>query len=74
MFCTVSGHLEMDLNYMLRPAKSPQKCNLELLDQPMDRLVSLFEQKTVKGWWPCTCDQNGKKIIAVCTHRHTHIL
>ncbi|XP_076027718.1 dysferlin isoform X3 [Genypterus blacodes] len=58
------GHLEMDLNYMIRPAKSPQKCNLELLDQPVDRLVSLFEQKTVKGWWPCTCDQNGEKIIA----------
>uniref|UniRef100_A0A3B4WJ04 Dysferlin, limb girdle muscular dystrophy 2B (autosomal recessive) n=1 Tax=Seriola lalandi dorsalis TaxID=1841481 RepID=A0A3B4WJ04_SERLL len=58
------GHLVMDLNHMLRPAKSPQKCNLELLDQPGDRLVSLFEQKTVKGWWPCTCEQSGQKIIA----------
>ncbi|XP_071370277.1 dysferlin-like, partial [Centroberyx affinis] len=58
------GHLEMDLNHMLRPAKSPEKCNLELLSQPADRLVSLFEQKTVKGWWPCTCDQNGQKTIA----------
>ncbi|XP_078137887.1 LOW QUALITY PROTEIN: dysferlin [Centroberyx gerrardi] len=58
------GHLEMDLNHMLRPAKSPEKCNLELLGQPADRLVSLFEQKTVKGWWPCTCDQNGEKTIA----------
>uniref|UniRef100_A0A3B4U8H5 Dysferlin, limb girdle muscular dystrophy 2B (autosomal recessive) n=1 Tax=Seriola dumerili TaxID=41447 RepID=A0A3B4U8H5_SERDU len=58
------GHLVMDLNHMLRPAKSPQKCNLELLDQPVDKLVSLFEQKTVKGWWPCTCEQSGQKIIA----------
>uniref|UniRef100_A0A4W6EV00 Dysferlin, limb girdle muscular dystrophy 2B (autosomal recessive) n=1 Tax=Lates calcarifer TaxID=8187 RepID=A0A4W6EV00_LATCA len=48
------GHLVMDLNHMLRPAKSPQKCDLQLLDQPADKLVSLFEQKTVKGWWPCT--------------------
>ncbi|XP_056156157.1 dysferlin [Lampris incognitus] len=58
------GHLEMDLNHMLRPAKSPEKCGLELLNQPADRLVSLFEQKTVKGWWPCTCEQNGEKILA----------
>ncbi|XP_067379390.1 dysferlin isoform X11 [Channa argus] len=58
------GHLVMDLNHMLRPAKSPEKCNLQLLDQPADRLVSLFEQKTVKGWWPCTCEKNGEKIIA----------
>lgn len=66
--CTVNaslGHLVMDLNHMLRPAKSPEKCNLQLLDQSADRLVSLFEQKTVKGWWPCTCEQNGEKIIAV---------
>uniref|UniRef100_A0A7N6BWE1 C2 domain-containing protein n=1 Tax=Anabas testudineus TaxID=64144 RepID=A0A7N6BWE1_ANATE len=58
------GHLVMDLNHMLPPSKSPEKCNLQLLDQPSGRLVSLFEQKTVKGWWPCTCEQNGEKIIA----------
>uniref|UniRef100_A0A4W6EVA6 Dysferlin, limb girdle muscular dystrophy 2B (autosomal recessive) n=1 Tax=Lates calcarifer TaxID=8187 RepID=A0A4W6EVA6_LATCA len=58
------GHLVMDLNHMLRPAKSPQKCDLQLLDQPADKLVSLFEQKTVKGWWPCTCEKDGEKIIA----------
>ncbi|XP_072232871.1 dysferlin isoform X1 [Leuresthes tenuis] len=58
------GHLVMDLNHMLRPAKSPEKCTLQLLDQSVDKLVSLFEQKTVKGWWPCTCEQNGEKIIA----------
>lgn len=57
----------MDLNHMLSPSKSPEKCNLQLLDQPPDRLVCLFEQKTVKGWWPCTCEQNGKKAIAVRT-------
>ncbi|KAM6894272.1 LOW QUALITY PROTEIN: dysferlin [Lycodopsis pacificus] len=58
------GHLVMDLNHMLRPSKSPEKCDLQLLDQPADRLVSLFEQKTVKGWWPCTCEHNGEKVIA----------
>lgn len=58
------GHLVMDLNHMLRPAKSPEKCSLQLLEQPADKLVSLFQQKTVKGWWPCVCEHNGEKIIA----------
>ncbi|XP_069048827.1 dysferlin isoform X4 [Lepisosteus oculatus] len=60
------GSLEMDLNRMVRPAKSAEKCGLELLDQTLsaDRLVSLFEQKTVKGWWPCVGERNGEKIIA----------
>ncbi|XP_029819587.1 dysferlin [Manacus vitellinus] len=26
--------------------------------------VSLFEQKTVKGWWPCGAEQDHKKILA----------
>ncbi|XP_049338123.1 dysferlin isoform X2 [Astyanax mexicanus] len=58
------GCLEMDLNHMLRPAKSPEKCGLELLSRTQDKLVSLFEQKTVKGWWPCVCDKEGEKILA----------
>lgn len=65
------GHLVMDLNHMLRPAKSPEKCTLQVLNQPPDKLVSLFEQKTVKGWWPCTCENNGEKIIAVRAQTHT---
>ncbi|XP_062850252.1 dysferlin isoform X3 [Trichomycterus rosablanca] len=58
------GCLEMDLNRMLRPSKSPEKCGLELLTQPPDKLVSLFEQKTVRGWWPCVFVRQGEKTIA----------
>uniref|UniRef100_A0A8C2K2P4 Dysferlin n=1 Tax=Cyprinus carpio TaxID=7962 RepID=A0A8C2K2P4_CYPCA len=58
------GSLEMDLNHMLSPAKSPEKCGLEMLSQSQDKLVSLFEQKTVKGWWPCMCDRENEKILA----------
>ncbi|KAL4660943.1 dysferlin [Arapaima gigas] len=58
------GSLEMDLNHMVRPAKSAEKCGLEILNQPQEKLVSLFEQKTVKGWWPCVSEQSGKNIIA----------
>uniref|UniRef100_A0A8C3IJP6 Dysferlin n=1 Tax=Chrysemys picta bellii TaxID=8478 RepID=A0A8C3IJP6_CHRPI len=47
------GH--MDLNRMPAPAKTAEKCSLNLLDETLssDRFVSLFEQKAVKGWWPC---------------------
>ncbi|XP_059384655.1 dysferlin-like isoform X7 [Carassius carassius] len=58
------GSLEMDLNHMLSPAKSPEKCGLEMFSQSQDKLVSLFEQKTVKGWWPCVCDRGNEKILA----------
>ncbi|XP_026122905.1 dysferlin-like isoform X9 [Carassius auratus] len=58
------GSLEMDLNHMLSPAKSPEKCGLEMFSQSQDKLVSLFEQKTVKGWWPCVCDRGDDKILA----------
>ncbi|KAM9834420.1 dysferlin isoform 5-T5 [Syngnathus typhle] len=58
------GHLVMDLNRMIRPAKSPEKCDLHLLEQPADPRVSLFEQKTVKGWWPCVREQDGQKLLA----------
>lgn len=64
------GCLEMDLNHMLSPAKSQEKCGLEMLSQPQDRLVSLFEQKTVKGWWPCVSDSKGEKILAVSIYAH----
>lgn len=60
----------MDLNHMLSPAKSPEKCGLEMFSQAQDKLVSLFEQKTVKGWWPCVCDRENEKILAVrVTHK-----
>ncbi|XP_072574725.1 dysferlin isoform X12 [Paramormyrops kingsleyae] len=58
------GCLELDLNHMLRPAKTAEKCGLDLLSQPPEKLVSLFEQKTVKGWWPCVCESGGERILA----------
>lgn len=57
----------MDLNRMPKPAKTAEKCSLELIEDSLSasRFVSLFEQKTVKGWWPCVAEQNEKKILAV---------
>ncbi|NXD70995.1 DYSF protein, partial [Eolophus roseicapillus] len=60
------GSIQMDLNRMPKPAKTAEKCSLELVDDtwPSSRFVSLFEQKTVKGWWPCVAEQDQKKILA----------
>ncbi|XP_030306340.1 dysferlin isoform X6 [Calypte anna] len=60
------GSIQMDLNRMPKPAKTAEKCSLELVDETFSssRFVSLFEQKTVKGWWPCTAEQDQKKILA----------
>lgn len=57
----------MDLNRMPKPAKTAEKCSLDLVDDSLSssRSVSLFEQKTVKGWWPCVAEQNQQKILAV---------
>ncbi|XP_064007293.1 dysferlin isoform X1 [Pogoniulus pusillus] len=60
------GSIQMDLNKMPKPAKTAEKCSLELVDENLSssRFVSLFEQKTVKGWWPCVAEQNQKQILA----------
>eukprot|EP00076_Gallus_gallus_P040100 XP_025005638.1 dysferlin isoform X5 [Gallus gallus] len=60
------GSIQMDLNRMPKPAKTAEKCSLELIDDSLSasRFVSLFEQKTVKGWWPCIAEQDEKKILA----------
>ncbi|NXW64025.1 DYSF protein, partial [Eurystomus gularis] len=60
------GSIQMDLNKMPKPAKTAEKCSLELLDEALSssHFVSLFEQKTVKGWWPCVAEQDQKKILA----------
>ncbi|NXK11508.1 DYSF protein, partial [Herpetotheres cachinnans] len=60
------GSIQMDLNRMPKPAKTAEKCSLELVDEALSssRFVSLFEQKTVKGWWPCVAEQDQKKILA----------
>ncbi|NWV72728.1 DYSF protein, partial [Dasyornis broadbenti] len=57
------GSIQMDLNRMPKPAKTAEKCSLDLLDASAAS-VSLFEQKTVKGWWPCVAEQEQGKILA----------
>lgn len=64
---SVAGSLQLDLNHMPKPAKTAEKCSLDLLDDTFhpEWFVSLFEQKTVKGWWPCVAEEGEKKVLAV---------
>lgn len=52
---------------MPKPAKTAEKCSADQLEDTFhpERFVSLFEQKTVKGWWPCVVEEGEKKILAV---------
>uniref|UniRef100_A0A8C4MCL3 Dysferlin n=1 Tax=Equus asinus asinus TaxID=83772 RepID=A0A8C4MCL3_EQUAS len=60
------GSLQLDLNRMPKPAKTAEKCSLDQLDDTFhpEWFVSLFEQKTVKGWWPCVAEEGEKKKLA----------
>lgn len=53
--------------HLIPPAKTPEKCSLSMLTQTGKNLTptSLFSQKSVRGWWPCAMEENGKKILAV---------
>ena len=63
----MTGSLQLDLNRMPKPAKTAEKCSLDQLDDTFhpEWFVSLFEQKTVKGWWPCVTEEGEKKMLAV---------
>lgn len=59
--------------HLIPPAKTPEKCSLSMLTQTGKSLAptSLFSQKSVRGWWPCAMEEDGKKILAVsvaCKH------
>ncbi|XP_034355053.1 myoferlin isoform X2 [Arvicanthis niloticus] len=64
------GFLELDLHHAIIPAKSSEKCNLDMIPdlKAMDPLkaktASLFEQKSMKGWWPCYADKDGARVMA----------
>lgn len=64
------GFLELDLHQTIIPAKSSEKCNLNMIPDlkamnPLKvKTASLFEQKSMKGWWPCYIDKDGSRVMA----------
>lgn len=66
------GFVELDLHKTIIPAKVPEKCNIDMIpeykadsSQKAPRTASLFEQKSMKGWWPCYVEKDGSRILAV---------
>ncbi|KAG8009074.1 Myoferlin, partial [Nibea albiflora] len=64
------GTLELDLRNLVAPAKTPEKCSLSMMDDPeigaphkTEHAKSLFAQQSVRGWWPCSIEQDGKKVL-----------
>ncbi|KAG1936036.1 myoferlin [Pimephales promelas] len=66
------GAIELDLHHLINPSKTPEKCNLTMVPDgtthpKSDQFKSLFDQKTVRGWWPCYMDKDGKRELGVST-------
>ncbi|XP_040032655.2 myoferlin isoform X1 [Gasterosteus aculeatus] len=64
------GSLELDLRNLVAPAKSPEKCSLKMMDDlevgaphKLEAAKSLFAQQSVRGWWPCSIEQGGEKVL-----------
>ncbi|KAM7371001.1 hypothetical protein PAMP_010507 [Pampus punctatissimus] len=64
------GTLELDLRNLVPPAKSSEKCSLMMMDDlemevphKTELVRSLFAQQSVRGWWPCSIEQGGKKVL-----------
>ncbi|XP_024152438.1 myoferlin isoform X2 [Oryzias melastigma] len=63
------GSLELDLLNLVPPAKTPEKCTLEMFPGMMGTVApkakpkSLFSRKSVRGWWPCANVMNGSRTL-----------
>uniref|UniRef100_A0A4W4GVV4 C2 domain-containing protein n=1 Tax=Electrophorus electricus TaxID=8005 RepID=A0A4W4GVV4_ELEEL len=60
------GTVELDLIHLIPPTKTPEKCSLNMLTEGTGKHLpakSLFAQKSVRGWWPCTMEEDGKKVL-----------
>ncbi|XP_002734885.2 dysferlin-like [Saccoglossus kowalevskii] len=69
------GTLELNMNHMPKPAKSSGKCKMSMLPDAQGNsknMVSLFEQKRVKGWWPCVNEETGARELAVSINHCFH--
>uniref|UniRef100_A0A8C8HWF3 C2 domain-containing protein n=1 Tax=Oncorhynchus tshawytscha TaxID=74940 RepID=A0A8C8HWF3_ONCTS len=64
------GTVELDLCNLTPPAKTPEKCSLGMMEVILDAephksdlTNSLFAQQSVRGWWPCVIEQDGKEVL-----------
>ncbi|KAL5022080.1 hypothetical protein ScPMuIL_001235 [Solemya velum] len=59
------GTLSLNLTSMPQPKKRAGSCNLNMLPDAITsgqhKMVSLFEQKHMRGFWPCYSDKDGER-------------
>lgn len=55
------GQLSLNLNRMIKPAKDSDKCDLQQIqnNDTSKTNLSLFEQRRLKGWWPCVVETSN---------------
>ncbi|XP_030320002.1 fer-1-like protein 5 [Calypte anna] len=67
------GVLELELTHLPRPSQHPQSCTSTALGTPpkwpwqgvrVPSPLSLFHQRRVRGWWPCTLEEDGKRRLS----------
>ncbi|XP_064328585.1 fer-1-like protein 5 [Phalacrocorax carbo] len=68
------GVLELELTRLPRPAQHPQGCTPTPQGTPQrpwpwwgpraPSWLSLFRQRRVRGWWPCTMQEGGKRRLS----------
>lgn len=55
----------MDLNRLYKPAKDSDYCTLNILNDEPGNVISLFDIKRLKGWWPCVDVEGGDPELTV---------
>uniref|UniRef100_A0A7M4FG79 Myoferlin n=1 Tax=Crocodylus porosus TaxID=8502 RepID=A0A7M4FG79_CROPO len=65
------GFVELDLHNAIIPAKVSEKCTIDMIPEykatnshKAPKTASLFEQKSMKGWWPCYVEKDGSRVLA----------
>ncbi|XP_014817287.1 PREDICTED: myoferlin-like [Calidris pugnax] len=68
------GVLELELTKLPQPARNPQNCTPKAQGTPPwpwlcwgardPPRLSLFRQRRVRGWWPCTVQEGGERRLS----------
>ena len=72
VFLLSLGRIELNLDRMPKPSKNAKKCGLHQIPETVGKKsidkfekVSLFEMKTMYGWWPVSAMEDGEQKLTV---------
>ena len=73
-FTFLIGSIELNLNGMPNAKKKAKSVSLKMLPDESKKevdMISLFEAKRIKGWWPVISEESGEREITVSLDRDT---